>query len=115
MKVSELKKIIKEAVREVVREELQTLNENAKQSVKTFAPTPPPPAPPSGNTSQATVIQNILEETAKSGEWKTTLNMNSAHAQPPLQMDGNVDLANGTLPSGEVSMDAIKSMIGGRR
>ena len=94
---------------------MQTLNENAKQSVKTFAPTPPPPAPPSGNTSQATVIQNILEETAKSGEWKTALNMNSAHAQPPLQMDGNVDLANGTLPSGEVSMDAIKSMIGGRR
>lgn len=115
MKVSELKKIIKEAVREVVREELQTLNENAKPSVKTFAPTPPPPAPPSDNTSQATVIQNILEETAKSGEWKTALNMNSAHAQPPLQMDGNVDLANGTLPSGEVSMDAIKSMIGGRR
>ena len=104
MKIDKLKELIKEAVREVLNEELGSMRKYAD------APAPIKTQPTTPKAPQAEAIQNILKETAASGEWRTALNMNSGHIQQPLT-GGSVDLANGSLPQGEVSVDAIKRLM----
>ena len=115
MKLEALKKILKETVREVIQEELKDILLEAVKSPKVITQTPimesfSPPTPPSPSTTPPTMsshdkrnaYQNILGETAAGF---TSNNAQSFRPNPSM------DVANGSLPDGNVGMDQIMNLM----
>ena len=109
MKITHLKKLIKEAVKEAIQEELkevlleaiktpkaQPINENI--SINTI---PPNPSFESPTTNVRQNYSDIMNETA--------INMTSNDV-PRFNPQGT-DPINGNLGEGEVSMDAITNLL----
>jgi|TARA_R100000742_G_C4277078_1_gene98642 hypothetical protein len=113
MKLTELKKVLKETVREVIQEELKDIILEAVKSPKVLTttpiveshnPTPPPPptTPTMSSQEKRDAYKNILGETAAGF---TTNNVQTFRPNPGM------DVANGTLPEGNVGMDQIMSLM----
>tara|TARA_B110000240_G_C13362151_1_gene394464 strand:- start:3 stop:359 length:357 start_codon:yes stop_codon:yes gene_type:complete len=115
MKLEALKKILKETVREVIQEELKDILLEAVKSPKVITQTPimesfSPPTPPSPSTTPPTMsshdkrnaYQNILGETAAG------FTSNNAQSFRP---QAGMDVANGTLPPGDVDMGQIMNLM----
>tara|TARA_R110000824_G_scaffold245615_1_gene434682 strand:+ start:3820 stop:4173 length:354 start_codon:yes stop_codon:yes gene_type:complete len=117
MKTSALKTIIKEAVKEAIQEELKEILLEAVKTPKVIAqPTyttpvmenmvPPAPQTPTMTAeAKRAAYENILGDTA------STFTSNNAQS---FQPQANMDVANGTLPAGEVDMSQIASLMGGK-
>jgi hypothetical protein len=108
MKVGRLKEIIKEATREVIQEELKeilleavkgksssSLNEN-----KTFTP-------------QQNQVKSNLRSSYRDILGETAQTMTTNNLQGTFTPNPSMDSANGTLPSGQVSMDQIGALLKG--
>lgn len=109
MKAEVFKNLIKESLREVLKEELALLQLAPKPAP---SPTPAPSVISQGipNRLAANPLQEMLAQTRASmhaSEYKTVLDMDSGNI--PM---GNVDLVNGKLPEGEVSMNTIMKLVG---
>ena len=113
MKLTELKKVLKETVREVIQEELKDILLEAVKSPKVVTQTPVmesfnPPPPPSPSTpimssqDKRDAYKNILGETAKG------FTSNNAQSFTP---NPGMDMANGSLPDGNVGMDQIMNLM----
>jgi len=113
MKLTELKKVLKETVREVIQEELKDIILEAVKSPKVLtttpiveshnpAPSPPPTTPTMSSQEKRDAYKNILGETAAS------FNTNNVQTFRP---NPGMDVANGTLPEGNVGMDQIMSLM----
>ena len=115
MKSSALKSLIKEAVKEAIQEELKDILLEAIKTPKVIThPTYATPVmenmiPPSPQTPTMTAeakraaYENILGDTA------STFTSNNAQT---FQPQANMDVANGTLPAGEVDMSQIAGLMG---
>ena len=115
MKLTELKKVLKETVREVIQEELKDIILEAVKSPKVISttpiveshnpstPVPPTPTTPTMSSQEKRdAYKNILGETASS------FNTNNAQTFRP---NPGMDVANGTLPEGSVGMDQIMGLM----
>ena len=115
MKLTELKKVLKETVREVIQEELKDILLEAVKTPKVVTQTPvmehlniTPSTPPSPSNpvmsaqEKRDAYKNILGETAASFN---TNNVSTFRPNPGM------DVANGTLPEGNVGMDQIMSLM----
>ena len=117
MKTSALKTIIKEAVREAIQEELKEILLEAVKTPKvitqpTYAapvmenrtPAAPqtPQTPSMTAESKRAAYENILGDTQ-------SFNTNSVQQ---FQPQAGMDVANGTLPAGEVDMSQIAGLMG---
>lgn len=114
MKLTELKKVLKETVREVIQEELKDILLEAVKTPKIVSqtpvmesfnptvPTPSPTTPIMSSQEQRDAYKNILGETAAS------FNTNNAQTFRP---NPGMDVANGTLPDGNVGMDQIMNLM----
>ena len=128
MKVDQLKGLIKEAVKEAIQEELKDILLEAVRAPKTtvvetrqaapapmngFGMTNSPSIPQSSNTS-ATVPSRLPSNALQEMLSQTRASMNPVESRNLLEMGspvGNVDLVNGRLPEGEVSMDTIMKLV----
>ena len=114
MKTSALKTLIKEAVKEAIQEELKEILLEAVKTPKVITqPTYTPPIVESNTpkitqtptmTAEAkrTAYQNILGDTA------AAFTSNNAQSFVPQT---NMDVANGTLPPGEVDLSQIAGLM----
>ena len=114
MKLTELKKVLKETVREVIQEELKDILLEAvktpkvvtqapvMESFKPSIPTPSPTTPVMSAQDKRDAYKNILGETAAS------FNTNNAQTFRP---NPGMDMANGALPEGNVGMDQIMNLM----
>lgn len=106
MKATELKKMIKEAVKEAIQEELKDILLEAVRSPKQVVqenvaiPTPQLSSKPKVDAKKA--YRDVMNETAMS--------FTSQDAQT-FRPQGSMDMANGTLPDGNVSMDQIMGLL----
>jgi hypothetical protein len=117
MKTSALKTIIKEAVKEAIQEELKEILLEAVKTPKVItqptytAPVMENKAPTMPQTPTMTAeakreaYKNILGDTA------STFTSNNAQT---FQPQTNADVANGTLPPGEVDMSQIAGLMAGK-
>ena len=117
MKTSALKTIIKEAVREAIQEELKEILLEAVKTPKVItqptyiAPVVESKAPVMPQTPTMTAeakreaYKNILGDTA------STFTSNSIQS---FQPQAGMDVANGTLPAGEVDMSQIAGLMAGK-
>ena len=107
MKASEFKKMIKEAVSEVFQEQMKEI---LLEAIKT------PKSPIMENTQHITsptpglsaidkkkMLDNILGETA--------LSFTTQDVAVPFTPPSNIDVVNGSLPSGDVSLDQIMGIM----
>ena len=110
MKAEVFKNLIKESLREVLKEELANLQ---------LAPKPAPMPTQVSQITNAGVpnrlaanpLQEMLAQTRASmqaSEYRTVLDIDSGN----MPQMGNVDLVNGRLPEGEVSMSTIMKLVG---
>jgi len=114
MKLTELKKVLKETVREVIQEELKDILLEAVKTPKivsqspvmeSFSPSIPQPSPTTpvmSSQEKRDAYKNILGETAAG------FNTNNAQNFRP---NPGMDVANGTLPEGNVGMDQIMNLM----
>ena len=114
MKLTELKKVLKETVREVIQEELKDILLEAVKTPKVVTqtpvmesfnpsiPTPSPTTPVMSSQDKRDAYKNILGETAAS------FNTNNAQTFRP---NPGMDMANGALPEGNVGMDQIMNLM----
>ena len=114
MKLTELKKILKETVREVIQEELKDILLEAVKSPKMVTtspimesynpskPTPSPTSPVMSSQEKRDAYKNILGETAAS------FNTNNIQTFRP---NPGMDTVNGALPEGSVGMDQIMNLM----
>ena len=114
MKTSALKTIIKEAVREAIQEELKEILLEAVKTPKVIThPTYAAPVmenqspiipqtPVMSSEEKRSAYENILGDTAAS--------FTSNQAQS-FQPQAGMDVANGTLPTGEVDMSQIMGLM----
>lgn len=114
MKLTELKKVLKETVREVIQEELKDILLEAVKTPKVVTqtpvmesynpsiPTPSPTTPVMSSQEKRNAYKNILGETAAS------FNTNNAQTFRP---NPGMDMANGALPDGNVGMDQIMNLM----
>jgi len=117
MKLTELKKVLKETVREVIQEELKDILLEAVKSPKVITQTPvmesfnpsvstSPPTPPAtpvmSSQDKREAYQNILGE--------TSAGFTSNNAQT-FQPNPSMDMTNGSLPPGNVGMDQIMNLM----
>tara|TARA_B100001094_G_scaffold19283_1_gene16485 strand:+ start:6289 stop:6642 length:354 start_codon:yes stop_codon:yes gene_type:complete len=114
MKLTELKKVLKETVREVIQEELKDILLEAVKSPKVVSQTPivesftqsspktPPTTPVMSAQDKRDAYKNILGETANS------FTSNDAQTFRP---NPGMDMANGSLPAGNVGMDQIMNLM----
>jgi len=114
MKLTELKKVLKETVREVIQEELKDILLEAVKTPKVVTqtpvmesynpsiPTPSPTTPVMSSQEKRDAYKNILGETAAS------FNTNNAQTFKP---NPGMDMANGALPDGNVGMDQIMNLM----
>ena len=109
MKITELKKIVKESVKEAIQEELKDILLEAIKSPKQIIENRPTEnIKPVDNKTRQEIkesYKNILGETAAS--------FNTSQIEQPLQVGGSMDTAspNGQLPQGNVSMDQIMGLM----
>ena len=113
MKTSALKTIIKEAVREAIQEELKEILLEAVKTPKVITQptyTAPvmesqvpvmPQTPTMTAEAKRSAYSNILDDTA-------SFNTNSVQQ---FQPQAGMDVANGTLPPGEVDMSQIAGLM----
>ena len=114
MKTSALKSIIKEAVKEAIQEELKEILLEAVKTPKVITQptyTPPimestvpqnPQTPTMTAEAKRAAYENILGDTAAT--------FNSSNAQT-FRPQAGMDVANGTLPPGEVDMSQIAGLM----
>ena len=114
MKLTELKKVLKETVREVIQEELKDILLEAiktpkvvtqtpvMESLTTSPPIPSPTTPVMSSQDKRDAYKNILGETAKG------FTSNDAQTFRP---NPGMDMANGSLPTGNVGMDQIMNLM----
>ena len=113
MKTSALKTIIKEAVKEAIQEELKDILLEAVKTPKVITQAPMtsmvesvnptlPPQPAMSSEEKRAAYENILGNTAST--------FNSSNVQA-FQPQAGMDVANGTLPSGEVDMSQIMGLM----
>ncbi len=114
MKLTELKKVLKETVREVIQEELKDILLEAVKTPKVITqspvmeslnptiPTPTPTTPIMSSQEKRDAYKNILGETAAS------FNTNNV---PTFRPNPGMDMANGALPEGNVGMDQIMNLM----
>ena len=114
MKLTELKKVLKETVREVIQEELKDILLEAVKTPKVVTqtpvmesfnpsvPTPSPTTPVMLSQEKRDAYKNILGETAAS--------FNTSNAQT-FRPNPGMDMANGALPEGNVGMDQIMNLM----
>jgi hypothetical protein len=106
MKLTELRKIIREEVRSAIQEELKDILLEAVRSPKQVVteniaiPTPQLSSKPSINAKKA--YMDVMNETAMS--------FTSQDAQT-FRPQGSADMVNGSLPEGNVSMDQIMGLL----
>ena len=117
MKLTELKKVLKETVREVIQEELKDILLEAVKTPKVVTqtpvmesfnptvPTPSPTTPVMSSQEKRDAYKNILGETAAS------FNTNNAQTFRP---NPGMDMANGSLPEGNVGIDQIMNLMSGK-
>ncbi len=117
MKLTELKKVLKETVREVIQEELKDILLEAVKTPKVVTqtpvmesftpsvPTPSPTTPVMSSQEKRDAYKNILGETAAS--------FNTSNAQT-FRPNPGMDMANGALPEGNVGMDQIMNLMNGK-
>ena len=114
MKTSALKTIIKEAVREAIQEELKEILLEAVKTPKVItqptytspvmeskAPVVPQTPSMTAESKRAAAYENILGDTQ-------SFNTNSVQQ---FQPQAGMDVANGTLPAGEVDMSQIAGLM----
>ena len=111
MKATELKKFIKAAVKEAIQEELKDILLEAVRTPKTqivrehtIPQVDISSRPPEITMDKRQAYMDVLGETALSFTSKDV---------PKFSPQG-VDSINGSLPSGEVGMDQIMNLIGGK-
>jgi len=106
MKLTELRKVIREEVRAAIQEELKDILLEAVRSPKQVVtehvamPTPQLSSTPSIDAKKA--YMDVMNETA--------LSFTSRDAET-FRPKGQFDPANGTLPDGNVSMDQIMGLL----
>jgi hypothetical protein len=114
MKASDLKRFIKESVKEAIQEELKDILLEAvrtpKQVVRESYITPQPnitspSTPPNITMDKRQAYMDVLGETALS-----FTSQDVARFNPGV----NADPINGQLPAGDVGMDQIMGLMGGR-
>ena len=115
MKLTELKKVLKETVREVIQEELKDILLEAVKTPKVITqppimesftpsvPSPTPTTPIMSSQDKRNAYKNILGET---GAQFTSANVPQSFTPKP-----GFDTSNGTLPSGEVDMTMIAGLM----
>ena len=108
MKIEKLKSIIKEATREVIREELKDI---LLEAVKRPSPvinetlhTPP-------ISSNKESVRSNLRSSYKDILGETANTMTTSTLSGQFQPQQGLDSTNGTLPSGQVSLDQIGSLL----
>jgi hypothetical protein len=107
MKLNELKKIVKESVKEAIQEELKDILLEAVRSPKQYIqesvsiPTPQLSSKPIIDAKKS--YMDVMNETA--------LSFNSSNAQTFNPRQPGVDPINGNLPSGELSLEQISSLM----
>jgi|TARA_R110000796_G_scaffold71124_5_gene161396 hypothetical protein len=114
MKLTELKKVLKETVREVIQEELKDILLEAVKTPKVITqspimesftplvPSPTPTTPIMSSQDKRDAYKNILGETAAG------FNTNNAQSFKP---NPGMDVTNGALPEGNVGMDQIMNLM----
>jgi hypothetical protein len=120
MKLDVLRKIIREEVKGAIQEELKDILLEAIRSPKpqitenkgfknTNSLSPTPSTPPIDREQLRESYRNILGETAAS--------FNTSQVGRPLQLNSSMDTTspNGKLPDGEVPMDMIMGLMGGKK
>jgi hypothetical protein len=119
MKISQLKKIIKESVKEAIQEEMKDILIEAvrapKQVVREMeTPTPTNPVaqtnlPEKDKLKLRENMMSVLDGMMPGADG--TLSATSANV--PLKVQGPIDTtsANGSLPDGNVSMDQIMGLL----
>ena len=111
MKISDLKRFIKESVKEAIQEELKDILLEAVRTPKQIVResyTPPPtvnPPIPSITMDRRQSYMDVLGETAMS-----FTSQDVARFNPGV----NVDPVNGQLPEGDLGMDQIMNLMSGR-
>ena len=123
MKIDGLKKLIKEAVREAIQEELKDILLEAVKSPKTvvqetYTSTPFLNQPVMATGPTTSTVNHDLRRNLRNmigGEFDTVITANSSHAQPtytppPVNTAGE----GSSLPGGEVSLDQIMGIMGGK-
>lgn len=112
MKTSQLKSLIKEAVKEAIQEEMKDILLEAVKGEK--QPIIDNAQPKTNNLPSKT--REELREGYKNILGETAASFNSSMADTPLQINGPVDTTapNGSLPEGNVSMDQIMGLMGGK-
>jgi hypothetical protein len=132
MKIKDLQKVIKESVREVIQEELKDiLLEAIKTPKQSFSyenkmgmpttdiaapspmnPTMQVPMPNDKRMAMRENIQNVLGGMMPGANGTMAATTNNI----PLQVNGPMDTTspNGGLPQGEVSMNQIMGLMGGK-
>jgi hypothetical protein len=121
MKTTELKKLIKGAVKEAIQEELKEILLEAVRAPRiggTAAPSPVMESTMMGTptTNVAQPTNPPLTEQEKREAYKNILGdmaapLNSSKAQGTFQPQGGYDVANGSLPGGNVGMDQIMGLM----
>ena len=113
MKSSQLKTLVKEAVKEAIQEELKEILLEAVKTPKVIsqplvAPVvenyipPTPTQPVMSAEDKRTAYRNIL------GDTNAALNSSNIHS---FQPQAGMDVANGTLPAGEVDISQIMGLM----
>lgn len=109
MKSTELKKMIKDAVKEAIQEELKDILLEAVRAPKgSVAVMQESVKPEPSKPAQSAADKRALYEQAL-GE--TTLSFNSSNVSQPFRPQAGYDVANGTLPQGEVDMSMIAGLM----
>ena len=107
MKVEKLKDIIKEATREVIREELKEILLEAVKRPSTIVSENISPSPSIKKESVRSNIRSSYKDIL--GETATTMTTSTLSGQ--FTPKPGLDSSNGTLPSGQVSLDQISGLL----
>ena len=118
MKISQLKTIVKEAVKEAIQDELKDILLEAVRAPKQITqPINPPTTQQTSlpETDKVKLRENMMGvldgmRPGANGTMSATTN------NIPLQVNGAMDTSspNGQLPQGEVSMNQIMGLMGGK-
>ena len=115
MKLTELRKVIREEVREAIQEELKDILLEAVRS--------PKPTISSGNSFTTTPVETNKSSLQEQKEARSAImnkmmmgngNMNLTSADVNTFQARPVDSANGQLPEGNVGLDAIMGLMNNR-
>lgn len=110
MKLNELKKVIKDSVKEAIQEELKEILLEAvrapkQQIVKEHS------LPQVDISSKSNEVTMDVREKYMGVLGDMATSFTSQDAQPKFQPAPSTDTINGSLPSGEVGMDQIMSLM----